>query len=81
MSKVLTKFRVTMLSQFESWANGSKVTAQEVTLAPVQGEPFGPATPSGQIKMVILNSAAASQFHLGSEYYVTFQKDEGLGAE
>lgn len=33
-----------------------------VKLAPVQGEPFGQATPSGSIEMAIHNSAAARVF-------------------
>lgn len=80
MSKVLAKFRVVKISHVEAWANG-KVEGHEIQMAPVQGEPFGPATPSGQISMLILNSAAAEQFHLGKEYFVTFKQDDGTGSE
>jgi hypothetical protein len=36
--------------------------ATNITLAPVQGEPFGPATPQGTIQMLIVNPAAAQVF-------------------
>jgi hypothetical protein len=36
--------------------------ATNVTLAPVQGEPFGPATPQGTIQMLIVNADAAQVF-------------------
>jgi hypothetical protein len=36
--------------------------ATRVKLAPVKGEPFGPATPQGQIDMLIVNPAAGAVF-------------------
>lgn len=80
MSMVLAKFRVVKISHVEAWVNG-KVEAHEIQMAPVQGEPFGPATPSGQVQMLILHDAAAEQFHLGKEYFVTFKLDDGTGPE
>lgn len=80
MSKVLAKFRVTKTAQIEAWNNGP-VPGHEITLHPVKGEPFGPATPSGQITMLILNPAAAEHFHVGKEYFVTFKEDTGEGAD
>jgi len=46
-----------------------------VKLQPVQGEPFGSATPSGQLEMVIANPEAAAVFSeadLGQEFDVLF---------
>ena len=46
-----------------------------VTLAAVQGEPFGAATPSGNIHMGIVNPSAAQVFHdapIGQEFDVFF---------
>ena len=36
--------------------------ATRVKLAPVKGEPFGPATPQGAIDMLIVNPEAAKVF-------------------
>ena len=46
-----------------------------VTLRAVQGEPFGSATPSGDIHMGIVNPTAAKVFHearIGQEFDVIF---------
>jgi hypothetical protein len=46
-----------------------------VKLSPVQGEPFGSATPGGQLEMVIANPAAARLFHeaeIGQEFDAVF---------
>lgn len=46
-----------------------------VKLSPVQGEPFGSATPGGNLEMVIANPEAAKFFHeveLGQEFDVLF---------
>jgi hypothetical protein len=45
--------------------------AARVKLLPVQGEPFGSATPSGSLEMVIMNPAALAIFRqakLGQEF-------------
>ena len=47
------------------------VEAAHVVLNPVQGEPFGNATPSGRIDMSIVNPAAAQMFfdaQIGQEF-------------
>jgi len=49
------------------------VEAAYVYLNAVQGEPFGPATPSGHNEMLIVNPDAAQQFFavpLGAEFDV-----------
>ncbi len=46
-----------------------------VKLYPVQGEPFGQATPSGQLEMVIANPEAAQLFRdapIGQEFDAVF---------
>lgn len=46
-----------------------------VTLRAVKGEPFGSATPSGDIHMGIVNPTAAQVFHdapIGQEFDVLF---------
>lgn len=50
-----------------------QVEGAYVYLYPVQGEPFGPATPSGKIEMLIVNPTAAEVFfnaHIGQEFDV-----------
>jgi hypothetical protein len=45
--------------------SGQEMVTEEATrvkLAPVKGEPFGPATPQGQIDMLIVNPAAGAVF-------------------
>lgn len=61
--------------------HGGGPTARRIKLAAVMGEPFGPATPQGSIEMLIVNGAAASQFHVGKDYFVTFKEDDGTGAD
>lgn len=45
------------------WANGEGC---RVKLQPVQGEPFGSATPAGSLEMVIANQAASAVFQAAS---------------
>ncbi len=48
-----------------------------VKLNPVQGEPFGSATPGGELTMAIANPDAAAEFQdaeLGQEYDVFFSR-------
>lgn len=52
-----------------------QVNGIRVKLYPVQGEPFGSATPSGEINMIIVNPEAIKVFseaELGQEYDVIF---------
>ena len=54
---------------------------QTIELSPVTGSPgeslenrsFWAATPSGKIELGCVNAAAAAQFDLGKEYYVSFE--------
>jgi hypothetical protein len=41
---------------------GDHTEAVNIKLVPVQGEPFGPATPQGTIEMLIVNPGAAQMF-------------------
>ncbi|MGH2478513.1 MAG: hypothetical protein ACRDHW_02510 [Ktedonobacteraceae bacterium] len=55
------------------------VEAARVKLGAVQGEPFGSATPSGSLDMVIVNPAALKIFReakLGQEFDVLFSPVE-----
>lgn len=69
---VVAKFRVIKKAEIEPW--GTHSTPHEITMTPVRGEPFGSSTPSGSITMLILNTDAAAQFHVGREYHVTFEE-------
>lgn len=73
---VTAKFRVTgiVLSPYGGWNGQPKTVSREVRMIPVQGEPFGSATPSGQLTMMICNPEAADQFEIEGEYLVTFEK-------
>lgn len=62
----------------EPRSDGSKwdsIEGVRVKLAPVQGEPFGSATPGGQLEMVIANQDAAQVFNkaeIGQEFDAIF---------
>lgn len=50
---------------------------RSITMTPVYGDTpenksFWKATPSGEIKLYVVNEAAAVQFEPGKEYYVDF---------
>jgi hypothetical protein len=75
MSKVHARFRLYKDARAQYWHDGDYKPASEVELAAVQGPPFGPATPQGQIKMLIANPEALQVFRdapLGQEYDVVF---------
>lgn len=64
MSSVRARFflqEVKRVSYYTTNSQGNS-EATNITLAPVQGEPFGPATPQGTIQMLIVNPAAAQVF-------------------
>src|SRR5579859_6031055 len=70
MSKVLAKFRLTNLEDAKYATEG----AISVQFMGVQGEPFGPATPSAHATMVIQNTAAAQVFKDAYTAYVEAAK-------
>ena len=58
--------------QGEKW---EYVPGVRVKLSPVQGEPFGSATPGGQLEMLIASPDAANIFHaadIGQEFDAVF---------
>lgn len=66
---VHARFRLDKVDRSQGWykAPGSTEEAQPVEAAyihlnAVQGEPFGAATPSGRIEMLIVNPASAKVF-------------------
>lgn len=75
MSQVLARFSLTEVTRIPYYS-GQLVTTKEATkvrLAGVKGEPFGPATPSANLEMVIVNPDAAQVFQnspIGSEFNV-----------
>jgi len=81
--QVLCKFYV---SKIERYASDSAVriglSAVYKTKPDVQGNAcpenaiFGKYTPSGEITLRIESPEAASQFELGADYYVTFERCE-----
>lgn len=66
MSKVLAKFRLSQLDT-PTWAPEGSASLQ---FQGVQGEPFGPATPSAYATMLIHNPAAAQVFKDAYKKYV-----------
>lgn len=80
MSSVLCRFSLTETARIRSYTQSTDgdskwipSEAARVRLSPVQGEPFGPATPSGNIEMVIVNTAASQIFldaPIGQEFDV-----------
>lgn len=66
MSTVLAKFRLSQLDT-PTWAPEGAVSLQ---FQGVQGEPFGPATPSAYASMLIHNPAAAQVFKDAYQAYL-----------
>lgn len=76
MSKVLAKFRVNSIEEVEYYHTvGEIATAKRIKASAVHGQPFGSATPQGSIDMLVVNMEAANHFHVGKEYFVTFEED------
>ena len=79
--KIHAKFRLYETARVE--ASGrvdgkwKQIEMLRVKLSPVQGEPFGSATPFGSIEMIIANSEAAGVFDnapIGQEFDVLFSE-------
>lgn len=73
---VRAKFKV---QRIERWQHSKDQEAQTIVLYPVtsgseENREFYASTPSGEIKLATINAAAAAQFELNGEYYVTFEK-------
>lgn len=68
MSSVLARFSLVEVTRVRVYVpntenkNWGPAEGVRVKLAPVQGEPFGSATPSGFIEMTIANMASAQVF-------------------
>jgi hypothetical protein len=63
MSQVLARFYLTEVTRTPFYTGGETKEGTRVKLAAAQGEPFGPATPQGNIDMLIANPAAAKVFN------------------
>lgn len=59
--QVQARFRVVSHTRFPGW-NNKEVMLDEFRFQAVQGEPFGPATPSAELRMVVANPDAAAVF-------------------
>lgn len=78
MHQVHARFRLDQVNRARSFykAHGSAEPAQSVESAhiilnAVQGEPFGAATPTGRVEMLIVNPAASKMFFeaaIGQEF-------------
>jgi hypothetical protein len=71
MATVRAKFFVQEITRRAHNPNGVEVTLSAVSRGKDNTE-WASYTPSGQIKMTILNEVASSQFELGDEFYVDF---------
>jgi len=69
---VICRFYVCEKAEILHWEGG---TAFRVTLAPAKSEPFGSATPSGKIEMLIVPKDAGEEFQVGKFYLVKFELD------
>ncbi len=70
MSSVLAQFHLVEAKRIMYHPSGE---ATNFKFVPVQGEPFGPATPNGTLELLIVNPAAAKVFHdaqLGQKFNV-----------
>ena len=82
--KIHARFRLGETTRCRMYKPGENnkwepVEGVRVKLSPVTGEPFGSATPSGQIEMTIANPLAAQAFldaPLDQEYDVFFSRVE-----
>lgn len=82
MSQVLARFRLTEDTRVTGFSRQKKdgtgweyVNGRRVKLYPVQGGPFGDATPQGELTMTIINPEAANVFaeaEMGQEFDVLF---------
>ena len=73
--QVHARFYLSEDARVSYWTNGGYVDAARFKFAAVKGEPFGPATPQGQIDMLIVNPEALALFRgadLGQEFDVVF---------
>ena len=75
---VRAKFKVTRIER-SLWRRGVEV--QTIVLLPVvsgseENARFYEATPSGEIKLSTVSTAAAMQFELEGEYYIDFTRAE-----
>lgn len=90
MSSVLARFQLSETKRIgytTMGANGKThvVEATHITLAAVKGDPFGPATPQGQITALIVNPSAAKVFcdaPIGAEFDIVIKpKEQSHGKE
>ncbi|HEX2614007.1 MAG TPA: hypothetical protein VHL10_00820 [Nitrososphaera sp.] len=59
---VQARFFLQEVRRIPYYTSGGNTEATNIKLVPVQGEPFGPATPQGTIEMLIVNPVAAQVF-------------------
>lgn len=87
--QIHARFRVDEVTRIRMYAPGDDgkggrwvpVEGVRVKLSPVQGEPFGSATPGGQLEMVIANPEAANVFlnvSIGTEFDTIFSPVESV---
>lgn len=79
---VLSVFRQQGWKRVEGWdekgnflSHDERCEVQQVKLTAVKGEPFGSATPNGEITMTLVNPNAF-QFAPGEEFDVVFTRRE-----
>lgn len=80
MSKVLAKFKVGDISQYETVDSDGNFDGHvtSVKLTAVKDDIFGPHTPCGDISMTIHNDAAAKVFmdHMQDNFMVEFTPEK-----
>ncbi len=81
MLQVHARFKLYEDARASAYSGGGYVSAARVRLSAVQGEPFGTATPQGQVEMLIANPEAVALFRdapLGAEFDVVFSRVEPI---
>lgn len=67
-----TRAKFVVTNKEDTIASGSTVKLSAVTSGSAENEDFYKYTPSGQITLSTINEKAASEFKVGSFYYVDF---------
>ena len=69
---VICRFRVNEKAELEHYEKGS---AFRIKLQGAKSEPFGSATPSANVDMLIVPADAAAEFKVGRYYLARFDED------
>ena len=69
-----TRAKFVVTNKEDTIASGSTVKLSAVTSGSSENEDFYKYTPSGQITLYTINEKVASEFRVGTQYYVDFHE-------